>query len=60
MERDPEKRKVMYADIQKTHRETSPFILMFQQARQTAMRSNVQGFYAGGAVDAASFWLVTK
>lgn len=60
MERDPDKRKAMYEEIEKTHRETSPFILMFQQARQTGLRANVQGFYTGGAVDAAAYWLATK
>ena len=61
MERDPEKRKAMYEAIEKTHRETSPFILMFQQARETGLRSNVKNFYTGGAVDlGASYWLATK
>jgi len=60
MERDPDKRKAMYEEIEKTHRETSPFIVMFQQARNTALRSNVKGFYTGGAIDSAAYWLVTK
>ena len=61
MERDPDKRKAMYEDIEKKHRETSPFILMFQQARETGLRSNVKNFQTGGAVDlGASYWLATK
>ena len=60
MERDPAKRVEMYAEIQKKHRETSPFIVMFQQARQTGLRANVGDFYTGGAVDAAAYWLATK
>lgn len=60
MERDPAKRKAMYEEIEKKHRETSPFILMFQQARQTGLRSNVKDLYTGGAVDAVAYWLVTK
>ena len=60
MERDGEARKAMYEEIQKAHRETSPFIVMFQQARQTGVRANVKGFYTGGAVDAAAYWLATK
>ena len=60
LERDPAKRVEMYAALQIKHRETSPFIVMFQQARNTALRSNVQNFYTGGAVDAAAYWLVTK
>lgn len=60
MERDPDKRKAMYEAIEKKHRETSPFILMFQQARQTGLNAAVKDFYTGGAVDAAAYWLVTK
>ena len=60
LERDPAKRVAMYAALQIKHRETSPFIVMFQQARNTGLRSNVQGFYTGGAVDAVAYWLVTK
>ena len=59
-ERDADKRKAMYEEMQKIHRDTSAFVTMFQQARQDAMRSNVKGFYAGGATDSASYWTVTK
>ena len=60
MERDPAKRKVMYEEIQIAHRETSPFIVMFQIAYQTGMRTNVKGFYTGGATDSAAYWLISK
>ncbi len=60
LERDPDKRVAMYADLQTKHRQTSPFIVMFQQARQTGVRSNVKGFYTGGAIDAVAYWLATK
>lgn len=60
LEQDPAKRVEMYAELQKQIRETSPFIVMFQQARQTGVRANVKDLYTGGAVDAASYWLVTK
>ncbi|MBN2630534.1 MAG: ABC transporter substrate-binding protein [Rhodobacteraceae bacterium] len=59
-EPDAEKRKAMYEEIQRTHRDTSAFVLMFQQARQDALRANVTGFHAGGATDSASYWTVTK
>ncbi|MFD2174247.1 ABC transporter substrate-binding protein [Rhodobacter lacus] len=59
-ERDTDKRAAMYQDIQRTHRDTSAFVLMFQQARQDAMRANVKGFHAGGATDSAAYWTVTK
>ncbi|MFZ1337635.1 MAG: ABC transporter substrate-binding protein [Paracoccaceae bacterium] len=60
VEKDTEKRKAMYEDIQRKHRDNSAFVMMFQQARQDAMRANVMGFYAGGATDSAAYWTVTK
>ena len=59
-EKDTEKRKAMYEEIQRKHRDGSAFVMMFQQARQDAMRTNVAGFHAGGATDSASYWTVTK
>ena len=59
-ERDTDKRKAMYEEMQRIHRDSSAFVTMFQQARQDAMRANVSGFYAGGATDSATYWLVTK
>lgn len=59
-ERDGDKRKAMYEEIQRKHRDTSAFVLMFQQMSQTALRANVTGFYTGGATDSASYWAVTK
>ena len=50
----------MYEEIQTVHRETSPFIVMFQIGYQTGLRANVEGFYTGGAIDSAAYWLVTK
>lgn len=60
LEQDPVKRVEMYAALQKKFRETSPFVVMFQQARQTGVRANVKGLYTGGAVDSTAYWLVTK
>jgi peptide/nickel transport system substrate-binding protein len=60
VEKDTEKRKAMYEDLQVKVRDNSAFVFMFQQARQDAMRANVSGFYAGGATDSASYWTVTK
>ncbi|MCB6176717.1 ABC transporter substrate-binding protein [Rhodobacter sp. Har01] len=59
-EMDTAKREAMYADIQRKVRDSSAFILMFQQARQDGMHANVTGFYAGGATDSAAYWTVTK
>jgi peptide/nickel transport system substrate-binding protein len=60
MERDGEKRKAMYGEIQQAHRTTSPFIVMFQIGYQTGLRANVENFYTGGATDSAAYWMVTK
>lgn len=59
-EMDGEKRAAMYKELQEKHRDDSAFVLMFGQQEQTALRANVEGFYTGGAVDSASYWLVTK
>ncbi|GAB1477645.1 ABC transporter substrate-binding protein [Paracoccaceae bacterium] len=59
-ESDADKRKAMYQEMQTTHRETSPFIVMFQIGYQTGLRANVGGFYTGGAIDSAAYWTVTK
>lgn len=60
VEKDTAARIAMYEEIQRKHRDNSAFVMMFQQARQDAMRANVSGFYAGGATDSATYWLVTK
>ena len=60
VEPDPLKRAELYKEIQEKHRQDSAFVLMFQQQQQTATRTNVKDFYTGGAVDSASYWLVTK
>ena len=60
LERDPAKRVEMYAELQKKHRETSPFITMFQIGYQTGLRANVKDFYTGGATDSAAYWLISK
>lgn len=59
-ERDGEKRRAMYEEIQRKHRDTSAFVPMFQQLQQTALRANVEGFYTGGATDSVAYWTVTK
>jgi peptide/nickel transport system substrate-binding protein len=60
VEKDTDKRKAMYEDLQRKVRENSAFVLMFQQARQDGLRANVQGFYAGGATDSVTYWTITK
>jgi peptide/nickel transport system substrate-binding protein len=60
IETDTAKRIQMYHDIQAEFREISPFIIMFQQIEQSAMRDNVTDFSTGQAITAASYWQVTK
>ncbi len=59
-ENDREKRAQMYMDIQAQFRETSPFVVMFQQIEQSAQRDNVANFSTGQAITSASYWQVAK
>jgi peptide/nickel transport system substrate-binding protein len=59
-ERDPEKRKQMYLDLQKKVQEDSPFIIMFQNTEQAARRTNVSGYVSGPTFDTVYYRLVTK
>jgi peptide/nickel transport system substrate-binding protein len=59
-ERDTDKRRAMYEEMQRTWRDSSPFIPLFQQIKQTALRSNVEGFHSGGSTDQVTYWLATK
>ena len=59
-EGDREKRVQMYLDIQQEFREISPFVVMFQQIEQSALRDNVTNWSTGQAVTSAAYWQVTK
>jgi peptide/nickel transport system substrate-binding protein len=59
-ERDPEKRKQMYLDLQKQLQEDGPFVIMFQSTEQIARRAGVQGFVSGPTYDTVYYRLVTK
>jgi peptide/nickel transport system substrate-binding protein len=59
-ERDTEKRRAMYQEIQQKHRDDSAFISMFQSIAQTGSRKNVEGFHTGGTLDGVTYWLATK
>jgi peptide/nickel transport system substrate-binding protein len=59
-ERDPEKRKAMYIDLQKKLQEDSPFIIMFQNVNQIARRKNLDGFVSGPTFDTVFYKDVTK
>jgi len=59
-ERDAEKRKQMYLDLQKMLQEDSPFVIMFQNTEQAARRTNVNGYVSGPTFDTVYYRLVTK
>ena len=60
LEQDGDKRAEMYQEIQRIHQQVSPFAPMFQQIEQVAMRSNVEGFSAGGSISSAAFYATSK
>ncbi len=60
LERDADKRKVMYGEIQKSFISTSPFVLIFQQTEVAAYRSNVEGLKIGPTSDATYMFKVDK
>lgn len=60
MERDPQKRAVMYQDLQRKVQEDSPFILMFQFIEVVAERENVKGFQLGPNFDTNFYRFTTK
>jgi len=59
-ERDPEKRKQMYLELQKKVQEDSPFVIMFQNTEQVAHHKNVKGFVSGPTFDTVYYRLATK
>ncbi len=59
-ERDPEKRKAMYLDLQRKLQEDGPFVIMFQSTEQAARRANVAGFVSGPTYDTVYYRNVTK
>ncbi len=60
VEKDSSKRAKMYEDMQHMLQKDSPFVWLFQEIAQTAIRKNVDGFAAGGALSSAFYWPVTK
>ncbi len=59
-ENDRDARVQAYLDIQSQFRDTSPFVIMFQQIEQSALRENVENWSTGQAVSDAAYWQVTK
>jgi peptide/nickel transport system substrate-binding protein len=59
-ERNPDKREQMYVALQKKVMEEGPFIIMFQDTKQLAERSNVANFIMGPSADVVYYNLTTK
>lgn len=55
-----DKREGIYTELQKRVQANSPFIFMFQQIEQIAMRNNVKGFVSGASFDLVFYRNVTK
>lgn len=60
LERDADKRADMYLALQREHQQTSPFVIMFQEIENVAMRSNVRNFVIGPSFNDNRFGGVTK
>jgi peptide/nickel transport system substrate-binding protein len=58
-ERDEEKRKQMYLDLQKKVLDEGPYIIMFQSTSQRAQRANVKDFVQGPSADVTYYTLTT-
>ena len=59
-ERDETKRERMYKDLQRKVMDEGPFIIMFQETKQLARRSNVKNFIMGPSSDVTYYNLTTK
>jgi peptide/nickel transport system substrate-binding protein len=59
-ERDPEKRKELYLNLQTKLQEDGPFVIMFQNTEQVAHHKNVKGFVSGPTFDTVYYRLVAK
>jgi peptide/nickel transport system substrate-binding protein len=60
LERDANKRKALYTEIQAEFRQTSPFIMLYQQNDVAAYRGNVSGLKIGPTSDSTYMFMVQK
>lgn len=60
LERDSNRRKQIYLDLQKAQQQNSPFVIMFQEIEVLGARANVKGVVIGPSFNSNSFWSVTK
>ena len=54
------RREQMYKDLQQTLLDDSPFIIMFQEVKQTAERANVHDFLVGPTQDVVLYGSTRK
>ena len=59
-ELDAARREEMYLTLQQKLQQDSPFVFMFQQVAQAALRSNVDGFISGPSFDQVFYRDVVK
>jgi peptide/nickel transport system substrate-binding protein len=60
LERDAEKRKALYQEMQAEFRQTSPFVMIYQQNEVAGIRSNVEGLKIGPTSDTTYMYDVSK
>jgi peptide/nickel transport system substrate-binding protein len=60
LERDTDKRREMYLDMQKKVQEDSPFLIMFQSTEQVALRDTVKSFVSGPTFDQVFYRAIKK
>lgn len=60
VEKDGAKRAKLYQDIQTEFRQTSPFVMVFQQNEVAAHRDNVKGLKIGPTSDSTYLFAVSK
>ena len=59
-ERDLDKRKTLYLELQRKFQMEAPFTMMFQASDQVVLRKHVKGFVSGTMFDHVFYRLVTK
>ena len=60
LERDAEKRQALYQEMQAEFRQTSPFVMIYQQNEVAGIRSNVEGLKIGPTSDTTYMYDVSK
>jgi peptide/nickel transport system substrate-binding protein len=60
LERDVNKRKALYLDLQAKFRATSPFVILYQQVEVAAFRSDVKGLTIGATLNSTDLTPISK